>query len=106
MLIYHGKNYGLRYSQVWFPTEPERIKREMQKFTLVQVFHASFDADFCGLRKYCSHWRDFWTTIIPLGLSKEEILQKADPKSCRYEIRKAEKMPYSITVNERLDDSR
>jgi lipid II:glycine glycyltransferase (peptidoglycan interpeptide bridge formation enzyme) len=106
MLIFSGKRYGFSYSQIWFPEEAGLIRREMDAHTLVQVFHAKFDADSCGLKEYCSHWRDFWTTTISLKASKEELHRQLEPKSCRYEIRKAEKLEHSITVNERLDDAR
>lgn len=106
MQIFRRKHYGLSCSQVWFPKDPQCIYEEMKTHSLVQVFHASFESESCGLAKYCSNTREFWTTVIPLSLSKEDLMQRLEPKSCRYEIRKAEKSPYTIFHNERLDEAR
>jgi hypothetical protein len=44
--------------------------------------------------------------LIDLTRSEEELWQRLEPKSCRYEIRKAQKLDYDITCNEDLESAR
>lgn len=106
MLIFRGKKHGLSHAQMWFPDSPGSIKDEMRRTATIQVFHADFPAEDPELLKARATWRDFWTTVIPLQKSAEELRKQMDPKSCRYEIRKSDKIPFTTYVNERDAEAR
>jgi lipid II:glycine glycyltransferase (peptidoglycan interpeptide bridge formation enzyme) len=48
----------------------------------------------------------FRTPLIDLSRSEEQLWQKLEPKSCRYEIRKAQKTDCVISLNEKTDAAR
>jgi len=48
----------------------------------------------------------FHTPLIDLTRTEEELWQKLDPKSCRYEIRKAQKLDCAISLNEETEAAR
>jgi hypothetical protein len=100
-----GKRHGLSYTQIWYPTDPGVIRTVMQSVTTVAVCNSSFDAQSAGLLNFRSKWEDWWTTYIRLELPPDELRRRLDPKSCRYEIRKSEKLPCVVSVNDRTDDA-
>jgi hypothetical protein len=57
-------------------------------------------------RPWVFRTRPFYTPLIDLSRSEEELLQKLEPKSCRYEVRKAQKLGCVITVNEDIEAAR
>jgi hypothetical protein len=50
--------------------------------------------------------RPFHTPLIDLTLSEDHLWQKLEPKSCRYEIRRAQKMDCTISLNEETETAR
>lgn len=105
LILPQSRRNGLSFTQVWYPTGPEVIRKEMERATVVSVINAPFDAKSSGLLDFQAKSEDWWTTFIPLTLPKEELFKRTDPKSCRYEIRKTEKLSYSVSVNEKMDEA-
>jgi len=56
--------------------------------------HAARDAP----SRFALHEGDSCTTCVDLRAAPEEILRRFDPKSCRYEIRRAEKLAARLDV--------
>ena len=58
------------------------------------------------VRPYIFCTRQFFTPLIDLSLPEDQLWQALEPKSCRYEIRKAQKMECTILRNEETDLAR
>lgn len=97
--------WGMHCPFVWFPESPEALRAIFEKAEAVEVFSSAFDARAAGLLRYRARWEDWWTSIVDLSQSEEQLWQKTEPKSCRYELRKAEKIGFTVHVNERLDEA-
>ena len=81
----------LRYRKVWFPSHEDvfKISRSLQPNEVVRIFGASSE-----LRKlpHLVRHRQLRTAWVDLSAGPERVLQGMRRKSCRYEIRRAEKM--------------
>jgi hypothetical protein len=58
------------------------------------------------LQPYAFRTRPFWTPLLDLSVSEDELWRQLDAKSCRYEIRKARKMETTILHNEEMESAR
>jgi len=105
LILPPSRRNGLSFAQVWYPTGPEVIRKVMEDVTVVSVCSSSFDAKAGGLLDVQAKYEEWWTALIPLALSQEELFKRTDPKSCRYEIRKAEKLRCTVSFNEKLDEA-
>jgi len=87
----------LRYLKVWFPSREEalEISESLQPNTVVRVFGAS--SDLTELPHLIEH-RKLLTAWLDLSPGPEEILKGMRRKSCRYEIRRAEKMLDGVEI--------
>ena len=81
----------LRYRKVWFPSHEavHEISQSLRPNDVVRFFGASADLGmFPSLVKH----RQLRTAWVDLSAGPDGILQGMKKKSCRYEIRRAEKM--------------
>ncbi|MEI6561021.1 MAG: GNAT family N-acetyltransferase [Verrucomicrobiota bacterium] len=58
------------------------------------------------VQPYLFRTRSFFTPLIDLALPEDQLWQALEPKSCRYEIRKAQKMECTVLRNEETDVAR
>jgi hypothetical protein len=81
----------LRYRKVWFPKREAalQISQSMRPNDVVRLFAAS--SDLGTLRGLVRH-RQGLTAFLDLSGGPEAVLKGMKKKSCRYEIRRAEKM--------------
>ena len=87
----------LRYRKVWFPSGDEivEISRSLQLNEVVRFFGACSEQD--GLPHLVEH-RQLQTSWVDLSAGPEKILNGMKRKSCRYEIRRAEKMLDEVEI--------
>jgi hypothetical protein len=81
----------LRYRKVWFPTREAalEVSRSLRPTEVVRFFGVS--SDLGTLSRVVKH-RPMLTARIDLSAGTDEVLKGMKKKSCRYEIRRAEKM--------------
>lgn len=83
------KKFGLiTVKTTWFNKKPQLKTNELG---MLHIFRQSTtDLNIDSVR--CIQKNIFRTTVIDLSLSDEQLLKNCDPKSCRYEIRKIQKL--------------
>lgn len=87
----------LRYRKIWFPPREAafEISRSLKANETARLFGASWQAESLpGLIKS----RQSLTSWISLAGGPEKILEGMKRKSCRYEIRRAEKMQSQVDI--------
>ena len=91
--------------KVWWPPSVDAVRPFMDEVPVVMLWQCpeSLVKEF---RPWVFRTRPFYTPLIDLSRSEEELLQKLEPKSCRYEVRKAQKMDCVITLNEDIEAGR
>jgi hypothetical protein len=83
------KKYGLiPVATTWFNTAP---RLNVDELGMLHFFRQS-TVELVLEQIVCIQQSIFNTTVIDLTRSEEEIWKAFDPKSCRYEIRKIQKM--------------
>lgn len=92
-----------RYRKLWFPAREAvfEIARVLRPNDIVRCFGAS--DDFSGLPGIVLH-KQLRTSWVNLAGGPDEILKGMKRKSCRYEIRRAEKMLDRVEVE--IDSAR
>jgi hypothetical protein len=105
LILPQSRRNGLTFTQVWYPTGPEVIRKEMEKATVISVINSPFDAKDGGLLDFQAKSEDWWTSYIPLALSQEELVRRMDPGSCRSRIRKSEQLPCTVSFNDKFDEA-
>ena len=83
---------------VWFPTSVEEVAPIIRGFRIVRLFQCSAQvAD--GLSTVSFYVKPWYTILINLQKSIDDIWRDLKKKSCRYEIKRAEKINHHIVVN-------
>jgi len=98
MLTFHRNVAGLlHYRKVWFAGRAAalEIAHSLQANDVVRCFGAS--EDLAGLPHAVMH-RQLRTSWVDLAAGPENILAGMKRKSCRYEIRRAEKMLDQVAI--------
>jgi hypothetical protein len=87
----------LRYRKVWFPSRDaaSEISRSLRPNDVVRFFGSSVEL---GTLPHIVRHRQLQTSWVDLSAGPEEILKGMSRKSCRYEIRRAEKMLDSVEI--------
>lgn len=85
------------YRKVWFPSYEQalEISRSLRPNEIVRFFGASNDLG--SLPRLVKH-RRLQTARVDLSVGTEEVLKGMKKKSCRYEIRRAEKMLDQVEI--------
>lgn len=87
----------LRYRKVWFPSQEAALEigESLKPNEVVRFFGVSRDLGTCP--RLVQH-RQLQTTWLDLSVGPERVLQGMKRKSCRYEIRRAEKMMDRVEI--------
>ena len=104
MQIHKGKKRGIPTTQIYWPENPEILREHSRTTPLTIVMYA----EECILEAFADikpYNKELYTSIIPLDQSEEELLSRMDAKSCRYELRKSEKLGYSHATNQFIDEA-
>jgi len=88
--------------QRWWPQSMEEVVKLLDQSPIVILWQCSE-----SMAKECRRWifreRTFHTPLVNLLQTEDELWQKLEAKSCRYEVRKGQKMEFVILRNQELD---
>ncbi len=102
MLVVPDRFFGLKALQVWYPDDAESVLAQLKLAPVVTAMQ-------CGpavaerLEPFAFRSRDFHTLIMDLTMSEEQLWERLEKKTCRYQLNKAKKLNPTVTVNEHLD---
>jgi hypothetical protein len=100
MLVYRKHKYlNWDAMTVWWPESAQVVRRFLDEASVVILWQCP-ESFLPELRPWIFHKRQFHTPLINLSRPQEQLWQDCDPKSCRYEIRKAQKLDCAISCNE------
>lgn len=105
MFIHTGKYLGLDARLAWWPDGAKSIVPLLDQSPVVILWQCPLPLA-AELRRFEFRRRPFYTPLIDLAQAEEQLWQRLEPKSCRYEIRKAEKMQCEILINEETEAAR
>jgi hypothetical protein len=101
MLIYRNKDSFLKAGSIlaWWPRGVEDVTSFLDEAAVVVLWQcpASMVPD---LRPWVFRCQPFLTPLIELAQTEDDLWQGLEAKSCRYEVRKAEKMECVVSRNE------
>jgi len=105
MFVHQTKYFKLAGVQVWFPQRVEDVGPILDQAPVVMLWQCP-----ANLVREFNPWvfrsRPFHTPLIDLTRSEEELWNELETKSCRYEIRKAQKMDCVVSLNEEIEAAR
>lgn len=105
MLRFPTKYHGFSALLIWWPDNLQNITAALNEKAVLILWQCPLPLA-SDVSRYLCWARPFQTPLINLTISEEELWQRLDPKSCRYEIRKAQKTSYQITCNEDIEAAR
>src|SRR5579859_7541011 len=105
MLVLNFKHLCFRALQVWWPDSATAVYPLLDQCPIVILWQCP-KAMVEELQPYAFRTRPFWTPLVDLWLSEDQLWQQLDAKSCRYEVRKAQKMETAILRNEEMESAR
>jgi hypothetical protein len=93
--------------QIWWPDTADKIAEALKDFPVVILWQCPAELSSLPVVVRNTCWqRPFQTPLIDLATPAGELWNKCDPKSCRYEIRKAGKLEHVILRNSDQADAR
>ena len=102
MLTRRDKFLGLESLLVGWPAASPPVLELLSQVAVIKVLQCSATVAN-ELLPYAFHRKSFTTSLLDLSLGEAALWQGLDPKSCRYEIRKAQKLDCVIRHNEETD---
>ncbi|MCX6924418.1 MAG: peptidoglycan bridge formation glycyltransferase FemA/FemB family protein [Verrucomicrobia bacterium] len=107
MLVYPQKGGFLKADAilVWWPRSVQDIRPFLDQAAIVILWQCPA-AMMPELRPWIFRCRPFQTPLIDLALTEEALWQGLEAKSCRYEVRKAQKMEFVVSRNEETEAAR
>jgi hypothetical protein len=105
MFVHHSRYLKFKALQAWWPQSATAVQPLLQQAPVVMLWQCP-EKLVPAFRRWTFFTRPFHTPLIDLTRSEAELQQRLEPKSCRYEIRKAQKLDCTILLNEELDSAR
>jgi hypothetical protein len=106
MLVLNFKHLWFKALQVWWPDSVAAVYPLLDQCPIIILWQCPKKMAV-ELQPYVFRTRPFWTPLVDLSLSEDELWQQLDAKSCRYEIRKARKMDTTaILHDEEMESAR
>ena len=96
--------FGLKTKQIAWPSNDQVVREALRTANIVKAMYLS-ENDLFSLLDLHPLAKPLYTTLIDLESSLDELMRQMDPKSCRYEIRKSDKMDFNHHVNEFHDEA-
>ena len=105
MFVHKGTYFGKDLIVAWGPQSAQDVAPFLDQAPVVMLWQCP-----ASLARELDHWvfrrMPFRTPLIDLSPDEDQLWQKLEPKSCRYEIRKAQKADCAISLNEKGDAAR
>jgi hypothetical protein len=105
MFVQKSRYLWFEAVQAWWPQSLEEALPLLGQTPVVLLWQCP-ESLALKFRRWTFRARPFHTPIIDLGRSEEQLWQKLEPKSCRYEIRKAQKLQCAILRNQETEAAR
>lgn len=107
MLVFRdqGARFKSRGIRAWWPQSLREVIPLLEEAPVVMLRQCPA-AMVPDLRRWVFQRRSFQTPLIDLRRNEEELWKGLDAKSCRYEVRKAQKMGCVISRNEDCEAAR
>lgn len=107
MLVYRHKGGFLKSGSIlaWWPQSVPEVALFLDEAPVVVLWQCPA-AMVPELRPWVFRCQPFHTPLIDLACPEEELWQGLEAKSCRYEIRKAQKMECVVSRNEDCEAAR
>jgi GNAT acetyltransferase-like protein len=99
MLLVGNRFLVLRNLQIWWPENDEDVRSVLPHAPVVTVMQCG-DHVARALGPYAFRIRPFYTSIVDLCLSEQELWSNLDGQSCRYKIGKAKRLGCTVSVHE------
>ncbi len=105
MFVHDSRHLRFNAVQAWWPQGVAEVLPFLNQAPVVILWQcpAALAPEF---RPWVFQQRPFHTPLIDLRQAEEALWQKLEPKSCRYEIRKAQKMDCVLSCNEETEAGR
>ena len=105
MLLQKSKYLGYEAVQIWWPASARDVTAHLDRVPVVVLWQCP-ESLAHELRRWVFHRRPFATPLVDLTRTEEELWHKLEPKSCRYEIHKAQKLDCAISCNKDTEAAR
>jgi hypothetical protein len=105
MFVQNGRYLRFESILVWYPANAGEVTACLDRAPVVVLWQCP-ESLARELRLWTFYCRPFHTPLVDLALTEEQLWQKLEPKSCRYEVRKAQKMDCVISRNEDTEVAR
>ncbi len=105
MFVHKTKYLRLDAMQVWWPPSVQDVRPILDQAPVLMLWQCPerLVRDF---HPWVFRTRPFHTPLINLTRSEDELWQSLEPKSCRYEIRKAQKLDLVVSLNDDREAAR
>jgi hypothetical protein len=105
MFVHKGTYFGKNMIVAWGPQSVQDVAPFLDQAPVVMLWQCP-----APVARELDPWvfrrMPFRTPLIDLSPDEDQLWQKLEPKSCRYEIRKAQKADCAISLNEKGDAAR
>lgn len=99
-----GTFFGKRSVQAWWPETIEQVQQLINAYPIVMLWQCP-DSLKQSVKQWSFRSKLFTTPVIQLSKCSDDIWTGMNQKSCRSEIRKAERLEFVITSNNGRYDS-
>ena len=105
MLVHSTRHFGRDAVLIWWPVSACDVTPHLDRVPVVVLWQCP-ESLARELRRWVFQCRPFSTPLVDLARTEEQLWQKLEPKSCRYEIRKAQKLDCVISCNKDTEVAR
>jgi hypothetical protein len=105
MLVHKAKYLKVEAVRAWWPETVQQVTPLLDQAPVVILWQCPA-ALAEEVRPWVFRQRSFFTPLIELGRTEEELWQKLEAKSCRYEVRKAQKAECVVSINQETETAR
>jgi hypothetical protein len=102
MFVHDSRYLKFKALQAWWPQNVAAVQPLLKQAPVVMLWQCP-ETLVPEFRRWTFFTRPFHTPLIDLTRSEAELQKRLEPKSCRYEIRKAQKLGCTILCNQELE---
>lgn len=105
MFVHKSKYLKFEALQAWWPETVAEVLPLLEQVPVVILWQCP-EALAGAFNRWEFRRRSFYTPVIDLTRSEEDLWQGLEAKSCRYEVRKGQKLDCAIVRNEECEAAR
>ena len=104
MVVTSGKKFFLKELQIWWPESADAVVRLLSPDAFARIMQCE-DAVADQLAPYAARRKSVQTILIDLSRTESELLADMGRTTRSWVLRRAEKIPHEIVVNEHLEEA-